>query len=105
MWTVDDKGEKSEWQTVWTSGNDPVKGISALFVKRASDGTALYSILSEMHYLYTPGGDRLVEHVKGKTGDRISPRRAGPRYSPGHSEISGGGAARAVSPRRCGRGG
>jgi hypothetical protein len=69
MWTVGDGGEKREWQTVWTSGNDPVKGISALFIQRAPDGTALYSILSEIRYMYTPGGDRIFEHAKGKSGE------------------------------------
>ena len=73
MWTVNDDGSRREWQTVWTSGNDPVKGISALFVQRAADGRALYSILSEIHYLYTPGGDRVVEHAKGKSAEGTTP--------------------------------
>ncbi len=72
MWTLDDKGEKREWQTVWISGNDPVKGISALFVQRAPDGTASYSILSEIHYVYAPGGDRVFERAEGKSGERTT---------------------------------
>ena len=73
MWTTDDRGEKTEWQTVWISGNDPVKGIFALFIQRAPNGTALYSIQSEIHYMYTPGGDRLFEHAKGKSGEGTTP--------------------------------
>ena len=73
MWTLDDKGERTEWRTVWVSGNDPVKGISALFIQRAPDGTARYSIQSEIHYMYTPGGYRVFEHAQGKSGEGTTP--------------------------------
>jgi hypothetical protein len=73
MWTVEDDGSKREWNTVWTSGNDPTKGIKAVFVERAGAGSASYNLLCEIKYMYTPGGDRVYEHVKVHSGKDTTP--------------------------------